>query len=102
DEKEEVVRKALEIFEAMGFEIDRTDGGIIRWYDDKGWVGQALIRKSNTQPMVICRVEGRDEAAKARVEEEFFGVLKKVSTERIPRLDLGSDDYVREWMSRGT
>ena len=97
DEKEEVVRTALRRFEEKDFEIDYTDGGLIKWYDDEGWAGQALIRKSNTQPMIICRVEGRDEARKERVEAEFFGVLEQISTDVVDKLDLESDDYLREW-----
>ncbi|MHC1582191.1 MAG: type I phosphomannose isomerase catalytic subunit [Candidatus Syntropharchaeia archaeon] len=96
EEKEKVVIKALEIFEKMGLEIDRTDGGLIKWYDETGWIGQALIRKSNTQPMIICRVEGRDEKGKEFVEKEFFDVLRRVSTDVIGKLDLESDDYVRK------
>jgi phosphomannomutase len=95
EEKEEVVQRALMIFEEMNLPIDRTDGGIIKWHDAKGWVGQALIRKSNTQPMIICRVEGRDEKSKEKVEKEFFNALLKVSTEKVPRLDLDSDEYVK-------
>ncbi|VUT27688.1 MAG: Phosphomannomutase [Candidatus Syntrophoarchaeum sp. GoM_oil] len=98
DEKEEVVQEALKHFEKMNLEIDRTDGGLIKWYDDRGWIGQALVRKSNTQPMLICRIEGRDDGAKATVEEAFFGVLEKVSTDRVKKLDLESDDYVKEWI----
>ncbi|RLG68370.1 MAG: hypothetical protein DRO11_09175 [Methanobacteriota archaeon] len=79
----------------MGLEIDRTDGGIVKWQDENGWLGQALVRKSNTQPMMICRIEGRDEEAKRMIEDVFFDVLASVSTPAVDRLDLESDDYVK-------
>ncbi|MHC1636073.1 MAG: type I phosphomannose isomerase catalytic subunit [Candidatus Methanospirareceae archaeon] len=95
-EKQEVVDKVVEIFKKKGYPIDTTDGGLIKWEDEEGrWIGQALVRKSNTQPMLICRVEGRDEGSKERIEEEFFEVLARVSTKAVPKLDLASDDYVR-------
>jgi len=58
------------------------------------------VRKSNTQPMIICRVEGRDEESKQSIEDEFFAELSKVSTKAIPQLDLDSDDYIREILPR--
>ena len=65
-EKQETVEAAVEIFRQKGYPIDSTDGGLIQWIDINGkWHGQALARKSNTQPMVICCVEGRDEKARA-------------------------------------
>jgi phosphomannomutase/quercetin dioxygenase-like cupin family protein len=95
-EKQEVVEEVLGVFQGKGYSIDTTDGGLIKWGDtDEGWLGQALVRKSNTQPMIICRVEGRDEEARARIEREFFGELSRVSTQAVPELDLASDDYVR-------
>jgi phosphomannomutase len=101
EEKQEIVARVLNIFWNKGYPIDTTDGGLIKWIDMDGkWLGQALIRKSNTQPMVICRVEGRDEKAKARIEEEFFDELSRVSTKAVPKLDLTSDDYIRGILPR--
>ncbi len=95
-EKQEVVDEVVKVFRRRGYPIDTIDGGLIKWLDEQGeWLGQALVRKSNTQPMLICRIEGRDEQAKARIEQEFFQVLGQVSTAAIPKLDLASDDYVR-------
>ncbi|OFV67784.1 MAG: protein containing Alpha-D-phosphohexomutase, alpha/beta/alpha domain I [Candidatus Syntrophoarchaeum caldarius] len=94
-EKEEIVNTVIKVFEEMGLEIDRTDGGIVKWQDENGWLGQALVRKSNTQPMMICRIEGRDEEAKRMIEDVFFDVLASVSTPAVDRLDLESDDYVK-------
>ena len=100
-EKQEVVDKVVRLFHGKGYAIDTTDGGLIRWVDREGrWLGQALIRKSNTQPMIICRVEGRDERAKQAIEDEFFRELAAVSTNRVPQLDLASDDYVRQILPR--
>lgn len=95
-EKQEVVDMVVELFRQKGYAIDTTDGGLIKWVDGEGrWVGQALIRKSNTQPMIICRVEGQDENSKRMIENEFLGELARVSTGAIPGLDLASDDYIR-------
>jgi len=91
----------IDVFQRKDYAIDTTDGGLIKWIDREGrWLGQALIRKSNTQPMIICRVEGRDEAARRTIEDEFFGELSMVSTEAVPKLDLASDDYVRGILPR--
>jgi hypothetical protein len=50
--------------------------------------------------MIICRVEGKDEAAKQAIEDEFFAELSKVSTKSVPKLDLSSDDYIRGILPR--
>ncbi|MCL0084357.1 hypothetical protein M1N82_02315 [Dehalococcoidia bacterium] len=100
-EKQEAVDAVVGIFRQKGYAIDTTDGGLIKWVDAEGrWVGQALIRKSNTQPMIICRVEGRDEGSRMAIEDEFLGELTQVSTAAIPRLDLASDDYIRGILPR--
>lgn len=100
-EKQEIVNKAVQVFQQKGYAIDTTDGGLIKWFDSHGaWLGQALVRKSNTQPMLICRVEARDEAAKVRIEDELFSKLSRVSTRAVPELDLASDDYIRGILPR--
>ena len=100
-EKQAVVDEVVRVFGQKGYSIDTTDGGLIKWRDGEGkWLGQALIRKSNTQPMIICRVEGRDEEAKRAIEDEFFLVLSRVSTKAVPKLNLASDDYIREILPR--
>jgi hypothetical protein len=50
--------------------------------------------------MIICRVEGKDEKSKEKVEKEFFSALLKVSTEKVPRLDLDSDEYIKSARKR--
>jgi len=101
EEKAELVNVILGIFNSNGFPIDPTDGGIIKWlapnYD---WLGQVLVRKSNTQPMLICRVEAKDQPTLAAIEEEFFTELAFISTDAVPRIDLASDDYVRKILDR--
>ncbi|MFC2027142.1 hypothetical protein ACFLU3_00500, partial [Chloroflexota bacterium] len=100
-DKQEVVNVTVKRFQDMGYTIDTTDGGLIKWFDNDGqWLGQALVRKSNTQPMIICRVEGRDEKAKQSIEDVFFTELSKISTKAMPQLDLASDDYIREILPR--
>ena len=101
EEKQEVVEQVVDIFQRKGYPIDTTDGGLIKWIDKAGnWLGQALVRKSNTQPMLICRVEGRDEEVKAKIEREFFSTLSRVSTQAVPKLDLASDDYIKGILPR--
>lgn len=95
-EKQEVVDKIISVFGKKGFRIDTTDGCIIVWSKDGAWVGQALARKSNTQPMLVCRVEGKDEKTRGMIENEFFSELDKIVTKSVPRLDLLSDDYIRQ------
>ena len=100
-EKGEVVDKVVSIYRKKGNPIDTTDGGLIEWNDGQGrWIGQALVRKSNTQPMLICRVEGKDEQTKEMIENEFFSELSHVSTQAVPKLDLASDDYIRGILPR--
>ncbi|MFH0890218.1 MAG: type I phosphomannose isomerase catalytic subunit [Candidatus Aenigmatarchaeota archaeon] len=93
--KQEVVDKIISVFRKKGFHIDTTDGGIIVWYKNGTWIGQALARKSNTQPMLVCRVEGRDEKIREMIEKEFFAELARISTKSVPKLDLLSEDYIR-------
>ena len=101
EEKQEIVDKVVELFEKKGYPIDTTDGGLIKWLDKEGnWLGQALIRKSNTQPMIICRTEGKTPELKEKIEAEFFGELSRISTQAVPKLDLSSDDYVRGILPR--
>ena len=98
-EKKEIVDKVVDLFRSKGYPIDTTDGGLIKWVDERGgWLGQALVRKSNTQPMIICRVEGRDDSARTEIEQEFFRELSQISTASVNRLDLASDDYVKEFL----
>jgi len=83
------------------YEIVVMDGGLIKWMDQqKNWLGQALVRKFNTQPMLICCVEGKDEGTKVKIENQFFGVLYQVSTKAVSKLDLVSDDYIRRILLR--
>ncbi len=95
-EKQEVVDKIISVFGKKGFRIDTTDGCIIVWSKHGAWVGQALARKSNTQPMLVCRVEGKGEKTRGMIEKEFFSELEKIATKSVPRLDLLSDDYIRQ------
>lgn len=99
-EKQEIVDKVVSLYLSKGHTIDTTDGGLIQWLDDDGrWLGQALVRKSNTQPMIVCRVEGKDDSSRSKIEQEFFGELSQIATESVPRLDLASDDYIRKALS---
>jgi phosphomannomutase len=101
EEKAELVNIILGIFYENGFPMDVTDGGIIKWLSpEMVWLGQVLVRKSNTQPMLICRVEAKDQCTLEAIENEFFTELAMISTDTVPKIDLASDDYVRNIMAR--
>jgi phosphomannomutase/phosphoglucomutase len=57
-----VVEKVAEIVAPQALEVIDVDG--IRALFDGGW---GLVRASNTQPVLVLRFEGRDEAAVARI-----------------------------------
>ena len=101
EEKTRLVTAVLDVFYKKGYPINTTDGGIIRWLDaNRKWRGQVLVRKSNTQPMLICRLEAKDEPALVVIENEFFTELSRISTMAVPRIDLASDDYVKNIVAR--
>lgn len=64
DRKFEVVRRAVEHFRRRGEVLD-IDGARVQF--DGGW---ALIRASNTQPVIVVRVEARSRERLAEIHEE--------------------------------
>ena len=68
------------------------DGVKIEFVKENGW---ALVRRSNTSPVIILRMEARNEEGLRTIEEH---VLKKFSA--FDTVDLNADEYVREIMQR--
>ena len=61
-----VVKEVLARLEAEGAQVDETDGARVTTPD--GWW---LLRASNTQDVLVARVEAKDEAALARLQGEL-------------------------------
>jgi phosphomannomutase/phosphoglucomutase len=68
------------------------DGVKIDFVTENGW---ALVRRSNTSPVIILRMEARHEKGLRKIEEH---VIKKFS--EFKTVDLNADDYVRAIMQR--
>jgi len=68
------------------------DGVKIEFVQENGW---ALVRRSNTSPVIILRMEARNEGGLRTIEEH---VIKKFS--EFDTVDLNADEYVREIMQR--
>jgi phosphomannomutase len=73
-----IVEAAQRRFAARG-EVNTVDG--IRVDLPEGWF---LLRTSNTQPVVVLRVEGRDEAALAGLQDEVGAFLRSQGLTDIP------------------
>jgi len=69
DRKMPVVEEAARYFAAR-YPTVTIDG--VRWKVAGGW---GLIRASNTQPILVCRFEARDQAALDAIRREAFEVL---------------------------
>jgi phosphomannomutase/phosphoglucomutase len=70
DVKFELVAKAVEHF-ARHYDVVDVDGARVRFAD--GW---ALIRASNTQPIVVLRFEAASEERLEAIREEVYGWLR--------------------------
>ncbi|HJH27824.1 MAG TPA: hypothetical protein C5S37_13920 [Methanophagales archaeon] len=68
------------------------DGVKIEFVKENGW---ALVRRSNTSPVIILRMEARNEEGLRTIEEH---VIKKFSA--FDTVDLNADEYVREIVQR--
>ena len=68
------------------------DGVKIEFAKENGW---ALVRRSNTSPVIILRMEARNEEGLRTIEEH---VIKKFSA--FDTVDLNADEYVREIVQR--
>lgn len=63
------------------------DGVKIDFVEEEGW---ALIRRSNTSPVIILRMEVRTKEGLREIEEPVIQKFKKFKT-----VDLTVDEYVR-------
>ena len=70
DRKFAVVSEVLGRLKAAGASVDETDGARVNTPD--GWW---LLRASNTQDVLVARVEARSEAALARLQAELDAAL---------------------------
>jgi len=68
------------------------DGVKIEFVKENGW---ALVRRSNTSPVIILRMEARNKEGLRTIEEH---VIKKFSA--FDTVDLNADEYVREIVQR--
>ena len=59
----------------------------IEFLEYGGW---ALIRRSNTSPVIILRMESRSEEGLRKIEEAVISEFRKFDT-----VDLEADEYVR-------
>ncbi len=68
------------------------DGVKIEFVKENGW---ALVRHSNTSPVIILRMEARHEEGLRKIEEHVLSKFAEFKT-----VDLNADDYVRAIMER--
>jgi phosphomannomutase/phosphoglucomutase len=73
---------------------DDIDGVKIDFVEEKGW---ALIRRSNTSPVIIVRMEARAAAGLHRIEEQILKKFQEFET-----VDLTADEYIKGIMKRLT
>ena len=69
EEKFEIVDRTVKHYR-QSYEVIDIDGARVLF--DDGW---ALIRASNTQPVIVCRFEADSEEALVRIRDEVAGWL---------------------------
>ncbi len=84
-EKFQVVTEVTRHFKSRDdVEVIDIDGARVLF--EGGW---GLLRASNTQPVLVLRFEGRDEATLERVKDEFAAVLREYASVAIDELEEG-------------
>ena len=78
DRKWKIVKEAKETF---GARYDTVDIDGVRISFDEGW---ALLRASNTQPVIVLRAEGNNESGLAAIKGRMEEFLAKHGIEEIP------------------
>jgi len=68
------------------------DGVKIEFVEENGW---ALVRRSNTSPVIILRMEARTEEGLRAIEERVIKKFMEFET-----VDLNADEYVRKIVQR--
>jgi phosphomannomutase/phosphoglucomutase len=81
DQKFKIVRELTEEFR-KGYEVIDIDGVRIKF--DNGW---ALIRASNTQPVIVFRFEANN----ADQLDKIITIVRKVMTQYEPIVTLGHE-----------
>lgn len=80
DRKFDVVRRFVERYRET-HDVIEIDGARVRF--DDGW---ALVRASNTQPVIVVRIEAETTAALRRIRDEIASALAEEDVE-VPALD---------------
>jgi phosphomannomutase/phosphoglucomutase len=78
EEKFQIVEKLKAHFRKI-YETVEVDG--VRVNFPKGW---GLVRASNTQPVLVCRIEAEDEASLAAYRREIFENLREFPSVTVP------------------
>ena len=78
EEKFQIVEELKAHFRKISETVE-VDG--VRVNFPKGW---GLIRASNTQPVLVCRIEADDEASLAAYRREIFENLRKFPSVKVP------------------
>lgn len=81
-----IVEKVKDYFVAQGHEVIDIDGARIMFEEPWGW---ALIRTSNTQPMLTLRIEAKTEQDVIEIARKFFSKIRDI----YPKINFG------EWES---
>ena len=83
DRKFEVVERVVERFRGRRPLVD-LDGARVSF--DRGW---ALVRASNTQPVVVVRLEAEDEESLGRIRDEVASALEPEGVQ-VPEVGAGA------------
>ncbi|MCS7181477.1 MAG: phosphomannomutase/phosphoglucomutase [bacterium] len=71
DKKFEIVEKVKSFYSGR-FKINDIDG--VKVYFPDGW---ALLRASNTQPVLVVRIEAKEDGNLDKIKEEFMAIINK-------------------------
>ncbi|MCS7278787.1 MAG: phosphomannomutase/phosphoglucomutase [Thermodesulfobacteriaceae bacterium] len=74
--KFQVVNKLVQTFKKEGLQVIEVDGARIEFKE--GW---ALVRASNTQPVLVLRFEAENEAFLKELQDRVYSTLEKVLKE---------------------
>ncbi len=76
EEKDKLMASVSEHFKESGYEIIDIDGVRVNFED--GW---GLLRKSNTQPVIVMRAEAESQEGLELIKEELYFALKEAKEE---------------------
>lgn len=81
EDKFDVIKKVVGIYQQADFEVLDIDGARIEF--DRGW---AIIRASNTTPILTFRVEAKSAEALEAIKADMFSTLKQFPSVRIDKI----------------